>query len=179
MYTVTVACVVIMVTVCFILFYAYTHRKNHMYTRALTMSKTMNKPLMVVGDPRTGTARNTATVIAEMDRYGYGDVCVDLTGCPFAPPSTRKHKGDLLQFLNELGDDTHVIFISEVLEYLDNIDVVINALYRVSGGHLYIVKCGLWYPQTYPDKSGRRFHMKQRITHAPPYHDRIRYYSLL
>jgi hypothetical protein len=88
---------------------------------------------MVIGDPDNGS---TNYLVGRS--YGYGDVCVDLTGCP---GSTNGVKQKIEEYLPTLSDDSHVIFISCVLEYVDNdkIDFIISEIKRVSGGDYFVV----------------------------------------
>ena len=76
-----------------------------------------------------------------MDGYGCGDETVDLTGCPNCP---NGKKSDMLAHLKTKESNSQIIFISCVLEYLDDIDQVINEIIRVAGSldNVFVVTVG-------------------------------------
>jgi hypothetical protein len=65
--------------------------------------------------------------------YDCGDETVNLTGAPLCPNGI---KSDLLKYLINKPDNTGVIFISCVLEYIptEDLENVIKHLKRVAGG---------------------------------------------
>ena len=76
-------------------------------------------------------------------KYGYGDICIDMN-----IDLSVQHKTDavivkdkLENVLHTFKDNSVVIFESEVLEYVDddNIDYVIDEMYRISGGDIFSV----------------------------------------
>ena len=71
--------------------------------------------------------------------YGCGDVCVDLVGCDKCEKSV---KGDILNVLKKLPNNSHVIFESCVLEYIENSKkkLILNEIKRVSGGLFFEVR---------------------------------------
>jgi hypothetical protein len=100
---------------------------------ALVRSKEIGKPLMVIGDPDNGTSNKY------LGRdYECGDICVDLIGCK---KCNNGLKQKIENYLPTLKTNSYVIFISCVMEYMDNavIDKTIAELKRVSGGNLFIV----------------------------------------
>jgi hypothetical protein len=105
--------------------------RNLYYKRAYKLSKKLNKPLMVIGDPYNGRA---SKVLGK--NYGCGDICLDLTGCPKCVNSS---KGYLEDTLPAFPDNSHVIFVSCVLEYVDDVELVYDQLKRISGGDMYVV----------------------------------------
>jgi len=104
------------------------HRKK-MFTKAQARAKELNKPLMVIGDPNNGDASKLHGAA-----YGCGDVCVDLTGCPHCPNTI---KAKLPNGLENIEDDSHVVFLSYVLEYVDDVERVIEEIKRVGGENVY------------------------------------------
>lgn len=103
-----------------------------------------SKKLIVVGDPENGFASQMTGT-----DYEYGDVCIDLTGCPGAPPFTLKVKDRLENYVSKLPDNCCVLFISCVLEYIDVLDdQLVENLNRVSGGDLFIVKIESYAPSS-------------------------------
>jgi hypothetical protein len=104
-------------------------RKKY-YERSLALSKKTGKPLMIIGDPNNGCGSKTLG-----QTYGCGDICIDITGCPGCPNGV---KGYLEDILPTIPDNSYVIFVSYVLEYVNNVDLVYSNLQRISGGDLYI-----------------------------------------
>jgi ubiquinone/menaquinone biosynthesis C-methylase UbiE len=46
-------------------------------------------------------------------------------------------------------DNSVVVFVSCVLEYVDDVDAAIKELMRISGGHLYVVRVEPWTATAY------------------------------
>lgn len=110
-------------------------QRNKIYKMAEDRSREINKPLVVIGDPYNGYGSKFYNKF--MLGYGCGDVTIDLTGCPQCPNGVKM---DIYEYLKTQDDKSQVIFISCVLEYIDNIDAVIKELYRVAGkDNLFIV----------------------------------------
>lgn len=107
-------------------------RRRDVFKKATERSVATGKRLMVVGDPRAGL--HTKLVAA----YDCGDVCVDLNGCPLCPESIAV---DITQGLAEFEDDSAIVFVSCVLEYVDDIKAAIDGLLRVAGSreNLFLV----------------------------------------
>ena len=107
------------------------------YNKARHKSILTNKKLLVIGDP---TESSTNSLFGH---YGYGDICIDMN----IDPNAKDARGSILirdkleNVLHEFPDDSVVIFESETLEYVDdlNIDYVISEMYRISGGDIYSV----------------------------------------
>lgn len=99
-------------------------------------AKELKKPLIVIGDPYNGLASRFYSKVYKT--YGCGDETVDLTGAPRCPNGI---KNDIYNYLKSKPSNYGVIFVSCVLEYVDNIEIVIKELYRVSGSsdNLFIV----------------------------------------
>jgi hypothetical protein len=89
---------------------------------------------LVVGDPYNGIGSRFYNNFIE--GYGCGNITIDLTGCPMCPNGV---KSDIYSYLKEQDDNSMVIFISCVLEYVDNIDDVIKEIYRVASNNIFIV----------------------------------------
>jgi hypothetical protein len=68
----------------------------------------------VIGDPDAGMHTRL------MRAYGCGDVCVDLNGCPKCPVTVVADitKGPI----PDVADDSAVVFVSCVLEYVSEIE---------------------------------------------------------
>jgi hypothetical protein len=111
-------------------------QRRYIYKLAINRAKQTNKKLTVIGDPYYG--KGTQFWNSIIKGYDCGDITVDLTGAPKCPNGI---KSDILKFLKTQKDNSQIIFISCVLEYVDNIEDVVKELYRVSGGpqNLFIV----------------------------------------
>jgi cbb3-type cytochrome oxidase subunit 3 len=108
-------------------------RRKNIYKLAKQSSIDLKKPLLVIGDPDNGT---TNFLLGKS--YDYGDLCVDLVGCKGAKNSVTSKVED---FLPNLPDNSYVIFISCVLEYVDSdkLDFIISEIKRVSGNNFFLV----------------------------------------
>ncbi len=100
-------------------------KRRAYYEKALAHAKALNKPLMVIGDPNGGMTHGD---------YGYGDFCIDLTGCPGAPAGVKTAKVDLNVDSIPAGSNSHVVFVCYVLECIENIERAYQEILRVAGG---------------------------------------------
>lgn len=148
------------------------HRRIKVFNMAMKKSIETGKQLMVIGDPYTGSYI-TKMYNKIFGTYSCGDVCVDLTGCPKCSKQTDKIVGNIENILSNYKYNNFVIFVSCVLEYVDDIDFVISELYRVSGGDLYVVFTKNPV-SSYHDDAGT-FGIKNKIISAPPESGEIRY----
>jgi hypothetical protein len=85
--------------------------------------------LVVVGAPDSGPTSG----------YGCGDVTVDVakSSCPNAI------QADITKPL-PFADDSVVVFVSCVLEYVSNYDAAMTELRRIAGKNLYVVRVEPW-----------------------------------
>lgn len=141
--------------------------RKSMFARAQERARATGKPLMVIGDPFNGTWSRWVG-----QSYGCGDVCVDLTGCPDCSKETTRVAGDISEVILSVPDNSFVVFVSCVLEYVDaDLDDLHLELQRVSGGDLFIVTVSPytltsilyhWIGESVP---------RHRIYGAPPDHE--------
>ena len=107
-----------------------------------------------------------------MDTYKCGDITIDLTGSPLC----NGIKIDILSYLKKQPSNSLVIFISCVLEYVDDIDQVIDEIYWVAGdsSKIFIVIVNKWALASlfYMDSTTP---LTKRIVTAPPIYDKITY----
>ena len=140
---------------------------------ALNQANKIGRKLTVVGDPYNGKGSKLYNKF--MEGYGCGDETVDLTGAKKCPNGI---KSDILSFLKTLKDNSRVIFISYVLEYVDNIDETIKEIYRVAGSNDNIfvatVSDKSLYAYIYSDDE----HYSKNIIYAPPQYKNITYKSI-
>jgi hypothetical protein len=100
------------------------------YERAASEAKRLGRPLVVVGAPDGGVTSG----------YGCGDVTVDIVRSESCPNPLVADITKPLPF----KDDSVVIFVSCVLEYVEDSEVALRELCRVSGGHLFVVRVEPW-----------------------------------
>lgn len=102
----------------------FSERKR-VFTQAKARAAALRRPLLVIGDPDTGA--HTMWLRA----YDCGDVCLDMTGCP------KCAKG-LAVTLGEqpipLPANSHVVYISCVMELVDRLNPAWQEVLRVAGG---------------------------------------------
>jgi hypothetical protein len=144
-----------------ILYRQYNRKK--IFRLSLEHSKKVNKPLVVIGDPYSG--KGSTFFNNFMSSYGCGDETVDLTGAPKCPNGI---KSDLLDYLKKKNSNSCIIFISCVLEYIDNIEETINELYRVGGSpsNIFVVCVGDYSLSSYFYKEDD--HSSKNIIYAKP-----------
>lgn len=143
------------------------HRQK-IFKLAQERAKETSKPLVVFGDPYYGLGSRFFNMF--MDGYGCGDETVDLTGAPNCP---RGIKSDILEYLKKQKSNSKVIFISCVLEYIKNIDQVINEIMRVAGSkdNIFIVTVSQFSLSAYLYREDD--YKALNIIKGPPYQDKI------
>jgi hypothetical protein len=111
-------------------------KRRVVYARANKRAKQTGKKLLVIGDPYNGVASKSTGI-----DYDCGDLCIDLTGCPKCPESI---KGRLEDTIANIKLDEYVIYISCVLEYVDDLEYIQNFLNKVDPKDLFVVNVE-WY----------------------------------
>lgn len=103
--------------------------RSRVFDRARARAEQLGRPLVVVGAPDGGVTAG----------YGCGDVTVDLAGstCPNALAA------DIAKPL-PFADDSVVVFVSCVLEYVDDYEGSMRELRRIAGEQLFIVRVEPW-----------------------------------
>jgi hypothetical protein len=109
-------------------------RRYKEYKKATMTSRQKNKPLMVIGSTDSGGI--SGQISSYLHLYGCGDVCIDMNGCKKCTTGITSRIEDILPTLK---DNSYVIYVSVVLEYVDDLPTVIKELERVSGGDLFVV----------------------------------------
>lgn len=137
--------------------------RRRVYERALADARASGRPLVVVGAPDQGVTAG----------YDCGDLTIDLYGS-FCPQTLR---ADITKSL-PLGTDSSVIFVSCVLEYVDDLDAALAELRRVSGGHLHVVRVEPWTLAAYFYPGARRT-LSAEVVRAPGRRDVAGIYSSL
>jgi hypothetical protein len=100
------------------------------FRRAEAEARRLGRPLVVVGAPDGGVTAG----------YGCGDVTVDIFPSKACPNPLVADVTKPLPF----ADDSVVVFVSCVLEYVGNADDAIRELCRVSGGRFFVVRVEPW-----------------------------------
>lgn len=171
-------CVFILGFICYQLLetlYFRPHRRKLYYKQAYQKSQSSEKPLMVIGDPSSGNVLTQKTG----HQYGCGDICIDIMGCP---KCTNQIKRDLTEILPKFKNNSHVIFVSCVLEFIPNLKTIYKELKRVSGNDLYIVYVKKPYilhklfPYYYDN--GTQFRFVNAIHKGPPEYPELEYSEL-
>lgn len=104
-------------------------QRRLLFTEASREADRLGRPLVVVGAPDMGPTRGP----------GCGDITVDIgeSSCP------NFLKADITKPL-PFDDDSVVVFVSCVLEYVDDYESALDELRRVSGGRLYVCRVEPW-----------------------------------
>ena len=105
------------------------------YNKAYELSKKLNKPLLIIGDPNNGFMSKILGL-----SYPCGDLCLDLVGCEGCE---NQLKGDALQLLKKMKNNSYIIFESCVLEYIKYNKLIQNEILRVSGNNYFQVRFGI------------------------------------
>lgn len=106
------------------------NRKRHvMYEQAEQLARLLGKPLVVVGAPDLGATSGP----------GCGDLVIDInpSSCP------NSIQADICKQI-PLADDSAVVFVSCVLEYVDDAEAAMRELKRVAGDNLYVCRVEPW-----------------------------------
>lgn len=113
-------------------------RRRRLFGEAAARAHELGRPLIVVGDPDAGM--HTRLVRA----YGCGDICVDARGCPLCPVVRA---ADITAGpIEGIADDSGVVFVSCVLEYVGDLDAALREVHRIAGAleNIYIVTVQPW-----------------------------------
>lgn len=145
------------------------HRQK-IFKLAQKRAQETSKPLAVFGDPYYGLGSRFYNMF--MDGYGCGDETIDLTG---APKCSIGIKSDILKYLQKQKSNSKIIFISCVLEYIENIEEVIKEIIRVSGGveNVFIVSVSEFSLAAYLYSEDD--YKALNIIKGPPQHGQITY----
>lgn len=151
--------------------YYRNYNRKHMYRRAALRAIELNRPLIVIGDPHNGLdARFHGSA------YGCGSFIIDISGCGKNICEDVIER-DVVASLNVFENNTCVIFISCVLEYLDDqsIEHALIEIARVSGerNNVFVVTMGSYslssYYYNYINNNKNRDVAKRIFHMVPPY----------
>ena len=96
------------------------------FKTAAERADALGRRLIVIGDPDAGFHTRL------MRAYGCGDVCVDMNGCPRCPVTVV---ADITKKVPGVDDDSAVVFISCVLEYVADLHAALAEILRIAGSH--------------------------------------------
>lgn len=105
------------------------------FATAQAEARRLNKPLIVIGAPDRGATRGD---------YGCGDVTVDVQSSSCA----MSIQADVTKRL-PFADDSAVVFVSCVLEYVSDLGAALREIRRVGGRNVYIVRVEPWTMAAY------------------------------
>lgn len=114
------------------------YNRSYLYKMAVTRSLELDRPLIVIGDPHNGIGAKIYGAA-----YGSGNFVIDISGCSKEICEDVIER-DIVDSLKAFHDDSCIIFISCVLEYVENIDDSIKEITRVSGSNdnVFVVTMG-------------------------------------
>jgi hypothetical protein len=98
----------------------------------------LGRRLVVIGDPDAGMHTRL------MRAYGCGDVCVDMNGCPGCPVTVV---ADITHGpVPDVADDSAVVFVSCVLEYVSDLNAALREIARIAGSpeNVFVVTVQPW-----------------------------------
>lgn len=104
-------------------------RRATVYEQAQRYAAELGRPLVVIGAPDGGVTSG----------YGCGDCTIDLVPSSCPNPLTL----DITQ-RTPLADDSCVVFVSCVLEYVSDHNAALAEIQRISGGHAFFVGVEPW-----------------------------------
>ena len=112
-------------------------RRTEVYAQAQQRAKETGRTLVVVGDPDAGAHTKLARA------YGCGDVCVDLNDCPACPTSEAV---DLTTQQSKVPSDSAVVYVSCVLEYVNDFNAAWAEIFRMAGSpsNVYMATVQPW-----------------------------------
>ena len=108
------------------------------FQMAAERATALGRRLVVIGDPDAGMHTRL------MRAYGCGDVCVDMNGCPGCPVTIVADitKGPIA----DIADDSAVVFVSCVLEYVADLNAALREIARIAGSaeNVFVVTVQPW-----------------------------------
>lgn len=111
--------------------------RQRAYNEAQQRARATGRQLVVVGDPDAGFHTRV------LPAYGCGDVCLDIEGCPSCDCSQAV---DLVSGRADVPDDSAVVFVSCVLEYVSDPQAAMREIERMAGRpeNIFIVAVQPW-----------------------------------
>lgn len=120
----------------YVALYSRRQRRRDLFNLAQQRAQETGKRLIVIGDPDSGIVNR----FLGRD-YDCGTLCIDRNGCLSCPQYEQSRLEDVLP---TLSTGSAVVYVSGVLEYVEDIDRVLGELQRISGGDMYVVTLKPW-----------------------------------
>lgn len=120
----------------YVALYSRRQRRRDLFNLAQARARETGKRLIVIGDPDSGIVNR----FLGRD-YDCGALCIDRNGCLSCPQYEQARLEDVLP---TLPTNSAVVYVSAVLEYVQDIDRVLAELQRISSGDLYVVTIKPW-----------------------------------
>jgi hypothetical protein len=122
------------------LFWYQKRRKNResVYQAALRRSKELKRPLVIIGAPDRGATKSPWEEAALVVDIGPSDVV----------PPKKFLQADICERL-PIKDNSCVVYVACVLEYVGDGPAAMRELQRISGGHLFVVRVEPWTGTAY------------------------------
>jgi hypothetical protein len=117
-------------------------KAENLFQQATARSQQTGKPLIVIGDPDASLKNR----VLGRD-YECGNACIDLRGCEKCPVSVTS---DAYEYLSQQEDNSAVIFVSCVIEYVPDPQQLEREIQRVSNGDSYINYMGVTMLRSLP-----------------------------
>ena len=112
--------------------------RSRLFLEAAQRARSLQRTLVVIGDPDAGMSTRLRRA------YGCGDVCVDANGCPMCPVMQA---ADITAGpIAGISTNSVVVFVSCVLEYVDDLPAALREILRIAGDleNIYIVTVQPW-----------------------------------
>lgn len=155
------------------------YRRGLLYKLAYARALNQNRPLIVIGDPHNGVGS-----WVHGPAYGAGSLVIDISGC--LSNECNVIKQDIISGLAEFESNSCVIFVSCVLEYLEDshIERALSEINRVAGSfnNIFVVTVGsaslsAYYYQS--SNGGAHTDMSRRVFATAPPHGEFAYRNFL
>ena len=151
--------------------YHRNYYRKYTYRTAAKRAVALNKPLIVIGDAHNGIGAKF-----HGPAYGSGSYVIDISGCS-QNICRDVIERDIVVSLNAFEDNSCVVFVSCVLEYIPDCDIksAIAEINRVAGSddNIFIVTVGTASGVSYFysfSNGGKHKDVPMRVfTKAPPY----------
>jgi len=115
--------------------------RQRLFQAARQRADALGRRLVVVGSPDGGVTSSPC-----------GDITVDIAPSAACPNSLQADISKPLPF----GDDSVVVFVSCVLEYVEDYPGAVSELLRISGGELFVCRVEPWTLTAYFYPGARR-----------------------
>jgi hypothetical protein len=157
--------------------YWRNYYRGNYYKLATARALATDKPLIVIGCPHNGLGSKF-----HGPAYGSGNFVIDISGCTKGICKDVMER-DIVDSLKVFEDNSCVIFVSCVLEYVENIVDAIKEIKRVAGSpdNIFIVTVGTssWVSYYYSfNNCGKHEDVTRRVFLSAPPNGDFKYQDL-